>query len=425
MPALRAASTTSATLSGPPMLPGLIRTAATPPSIALSARLALKWMSAITGIGERRTMRGSASASSSFGTATRTTSHPADASAAICAVVASTSCVFVSVIDCTTTGAPPPIVTPPTEICRSLAIRAQFSPRAAQRTLRWRSVAELARVVVQRDHEDEQHERHADERRALVDLPRHGPPADALDDREEDVPAVERQQRQEVEDRERHADQPEELEVPLEADLQVLRGRSDDPDRPGDLRALARVHEPAERAHRPRHDPPAVADREVRARHDRVGDELRRRDESPDPPALLLDRPARPERDPPAAADRRDGDRPAVTRPDQLGHPCERRRRAAVHRDDTVARLQSRGRRGSVRLDLRDLGARRLRRRTGGVDREEDEERDEHVHARPGGDHGDALPRRLAPVRVAARALVDVAHGPFGGTPGGGSELRL
>ena len=80
-------------------------------------------MSAITGIGERRTMRGSASASSSFGTATRTISQPADARAAICAVVASTSCVFVSVIDCTTTGAPPPILTPPTEICRSLGIR--------------------------------------------------------------------------------------------------------------------------------------------------------------------------------------------------------------------------------------------------------------------------------------------------------------
>jgi hypothetical protein len=36
--------------------------------------------------------------------------------------VASTSCVFVSVIDCTTTGAPPPIGTFPTIICRSLAI---------------------------------------------------------------------------------------------------------------------------------------------------------------------------------------------------------------------------------------------------------------------------------------------------------------
>jgi hypothetical protein len=62
-------------------------------------------------------------ASSVFGTATRTISQPALASSAICAVVASTSCVFVVVIDCTTTGAPPPILTPPTEICRSLAIR--------------------------------------------------------------------------------------------------------------------------------------------------------------------------------------------------------------------------------------------------------------------------------------------------------------
>ena len=122
IPASFAAWTTIATLSGPPMLPGLIRTAATPPSIAFSASEALKWMSAITGIGEKRTIRGSASASSVFGTATRTTSQPADASAAICAVVASTSCVLVSVIDWTTTGAPPPIVTPPTEICLSLAI---------------------------------------------------------------------------------------------------------------------------------------------------------------------------------------------------------------------------------------------------------------------------------------------------------------
>ena len=103
------------------MLPGLMRTAATPASIAFSARLALKWMSAITGIGEKRTIFGSASASSIFGTATRTISQPALASAAICAVVAATSCVFVSVIDCTTTGAPPPIWTPPTLTERSLA----------------------------------------------------------------------------------------------------------------------------------------------------------------------------------------------------------------------------------------------------------------------------------------------------------------
>ena len=61
-------------------------------------------------------MRFSATASSVFGTAQRTISQPAEASAAICAVVASTSRVGVSVIDCTTTGAPPPIATPPTLI---------------------------------------------------------------------------------------------------------------------------------------------------------------------------------------------------------------------------------------------------------------------------------------------------------------------
>ena len=53
MPRAFAASTTSATLSGPPMFPGLMRTAATPASMAFSASEALKWMSAITGIGER------------------------------------------------------------------------------------------------------------------------------------------------------------------------------------------------------------------------------------------------------------------------------------------------------------------------------------------------------------------------------------
>ena len=91
IPAALAASTTWATLSGPPMFPGLIRTAWTPASIARSARLALKWMSAITGIGESRTIRFRASASWIFGTAQRTTSQPAEASAAICAVVAVTS----------------------------------------------------------------------------------------------------------------------------------------------------------------------------------------------------------------------------------------------------------------------------------------------------------------------------------------------
>ena len=144
IPARFAAFTTCSVLSAPPMFPGLMRTAATPASIASSASEALKWMSAITGIGESRTISGSAFASSRFGTATRTSSQPADASAAIWAVVAATSWVLVRVIDWTTTGAPPPISTPPTLIRCALAIgvrvaalRAGYS-RQARRHVRCR-----------------------------------------------------------------------------------------------------------------------------------------------------------------------------------------------------------------------------------------------------------------------------------------------
>src|SRR2546427_13154281 len=108
-------------------------------------------MPAIAGIGEKRTIYESESASSIFGTATRTTSQPAEASAAICAVVASTSCVFVSVIDWTTTFAPPPIATPPTLIWRVLAIQ-PVSLASAQ----------TADVVRDPDDEQEQDERDPD-----------------------------------------------------------------------------------------------------------------------------------------------------------------------------------------------------------------------------------------------------------------------
>jgi hypothetical protein len=53
IPAFFAAATTSSVLSGPPMFPGLIRTAATPASIAFKASEALKWMSAMIGSGLR------------------------------------------------------------------------------------------------------------------------------------------------------------------------------------------------------------------------------------------------------------------------------------------------------------------------------------------------------------------------------------
>src|ERR1700676_5504232 len=62
----------------------------------------------------RSLMCGTAAAASSRSTVMRTISEPARASAATCAVVAAMSAVSVLVIDCTTIGASPPTVTPPT-----------------------------------------------------------------------------------------------------------------------------------------------------------------------------------------------------------------------------------------------------------------------------------------------------------------------
>ena len=59
-------------------------------------------------------MCGTAAALSSRSTVMRTISEPARCSAATCATVPSMSAVSVLVIDCTTTGAPPPTITPPT-----------------------------------------------------------------------------------------------------------------------------------------------------------------------------------------------------------------------------------------------------------------------------------------------------------------------
>ncbi len=71
-------------------------------------------MSAITGIGDSRTIVFRASTSFSRGTAQRTMSAPASATRRIWSMVALRSAVSVFVIVWTATGAPPPIGTPPT-----------------------------------------------------------------------------------------------------------------------------------------------------------------------------------------------------------------------------------------------------------------------------------------------------------------------
>src|SRR5438309_620915 len=102
------------TLSWYLMLPGLMRRPWMPPSSAAIAYFHWKWMSAITGIVACSAIVFSAFASSQWGTATRTISHPAATRAAICCSVAFTSAVFVVHIDWTRMGASPPTSTHPT-----------------------------------------------------------------------------------------------------------------------------------------------------------------------------------------------------------------------------------------------------------------------------------------------------------------------
>src|SRR3954463_15567019 len=137
VPAARARSATSATFSGPPMLPGFRRMQWAPASIAFRASVWLKWMSAMIGIGDSTTIVLSASMSSSRGTATRTTSAPASATVRIWSIVACKLAVSVFVIVCTTTGAPPPMGTPPTLIWRleampSVYAEGPFAPLSRQ-----------------------------------------------------------------------------------------------------------------------------------------------------------------------------------------------------------------------------------------------------------------------------------------------------
>src|SRR5262245_6041585 len=106
------------TLSWYLMLPGLIRSPWIPASSAAIAYFHWKWMSATTGTVDFAAIASSAFASSQCGTATRTMSTPVATSDAICCSVALMSEVFVVVIDCTETGASPPMATLPTCSCR-------------------------------------------------------------------------------------------------------------------------------------------------------------------------------------------------------------------------------------------------------------------------------------------------------------------
>src|SRR4051794_11057190 len=245
MPASLAALAISPTLSSNfLMLPGLTRTAAQPASIAAKTYRGWKWMSAITGICECFAISGSASASSVSGTATRTTWQPVAVSSAICCSVALTSAVFVVVIDCTLTGKSLPTPTPPTFSCRVLRRGAStgggasgmprltgiaMAPSIARRTDRCRKPpcdvlpSGSAEGDGVGDVGDDQQGRHREEhpgddvgdRHEPGDVeragigpaaqPRHARPR-LLVERPRDVPAVERVDRQQVEQEQHQVD---------------------------------------------------------------------------------------------------------------------------------------------------------------------------------------------------------------------------
>src|SRR5215472_17902626 len=219
VPAADAARAISPTLSSNAlMLPGFTRTAAQPASIAANTYLGWKWMSAITGICDLRAISGSASASSWDGTATRTIWHPAAVSSAICCRVAFTSAVSVVVIDWTETGAPPPTGTLPTMSWRDLRRSASGgggSPGTPRSTAITQSalldqvngVEQVSRHQ-QQAKPDQQHEHRSADRyqRLQVGHARVGPPAqpgqpcpDLLVAQHGQVPAVQREQREQVE----------------------------------------------------------------------------------------------------------------------------------------------------------------------------------------------------------------------------------
>src|SRR6476619_6110530 len=215
------------------MLPGFTRTAAHPASIAAKTYLGWKWMSAMTGICECWAISGSASASSWLGQATRTMSQPNAVSSAICWSVLLTSAVRVVVIDWTEIGDSLPTPTLPTLIWRvgrggaSTGGGAEGMPRLISvmasgywwpRRARPSTAPAGSRVDVEGYDEvaHDQHDAHHQQARGDavrdrqqlgdVDVPgvrattQQGEPApDRLPQRTGDVPAVEGQQRDEVE----------------------------------------------------------------------------------------------------------------------------------------------------------------------------------------------------------------------------------
>src|SRR5262249_12132046 len=159
---------------------------------------------------------------------------------------------------------------------------------------------------LERDDEHEEDERKPDERCALVDLAGERAPADALDEREENVTAVERQDGNEIEERERHAHEREDPEVPRDAHPQCRSRGAADPDDRLEMLVRVRLEGPREPGEGAGGDRPEIGGCRTGGAPDRIRNWLGERLEAPDPVVILPGRRAWAERDKVAVA--RDGD---------------------------------------------------------------------------------------------------------------------
>src|SRR5437763_9359547 len=282
------------------------------------------------------------------------------------------------------------------------------------------AAAEAPDVVREADDVEHQDERDADDRDTLVDLAAHGPAAKALDEREGDVAAVERQERQQVEERQRQAQEAEHPEVALEALVERLRGDLGDPDRARDLLPHLVVHEALDDEGRPLRDLARQLQRVPHGRWCREAGSMQ--DEAEAVHAVFLLRSRRPERDALSVPPDDEGQR-APVRPCDAVPDLGRRDSPAVDRDDAVAGLEPdlRGRR--VRLHLGDLSGQLA----AGEHEEDGEEHqgEEQVRPRAGEDDGDLLPRALAPVGVGAEGVAKLLDPALRGLARPGRERRV
>src|SRR6267378_733097 len=131
----------SSRLAPRPTLPGLMRYLArvrAQSGCSASSLCPLKWKSPTSGTSQplassRSRMRGICAAASAVLTVTRTISDPARASSKTWSAVRAASAVSVFVIDCTNTGAPPPISACPTRTWRVLCLGIFVIGRSIQR----------------------------------------------------------------------------------------------------------------------------------------------------------------------------------------------------------------------------------------------------------------------------------------------------